>query len=131
MRGGLVSAALLLSGCADVLVQDVPEGAPFNPTYQPVETALLDGDLVQFTVSMRGARNEEDVTGFADCAAAGYTQIRGYEFARHLRTNLTRRGGVWRADAIYTISPQRPAGTFLIDARQTVADCKRDGIPTV
>ena len=131
MRSGIGFAALLLTGCAATVPEEPVEELPFNPIYQPVETALLDEDLVQFTVTMRGARTQQDVADFADCAAAGYTGIRGYEFARHLRTNLTRRGGVWRADAIYTISPQRPAGTFLIDARQTVADCKRDGIPTV
>ena len=130
MRGGLPVVALL-TGCAATLPVDPVEEGPFTPTYQPVETALLDGDLVQFTVAMRGARSQSDLTDFADCAAAGYTQIRGYEFARHLRTNLDRRGGVWRADAVYTISPQRPAGTIMIDAGETVADCKRDGIPTV
>ena len=130
MRGGLLFAALV-TGCATTLPEEPGADVPFAPTYQPGETALLDGDLVQFTVSMRGARTEKDVTDFADCAAAAYTQIRGYEFARHLRTNLDHRGGVWRADAVYTISPQRPAGTILIDAAKTVADCKRDGIPTV
>ncbi|MEM9552458.1 MAG: hypothetical protein AAGA05_14860, partial [Pseudomonadota bacterium] len=68
---------------------------------------------------------------FADCAAAQYALIRGYGFARHLRTNTKEEGGVWRADAVYTISPSLPQGLRTIDAEIVVADCAENGIPTV
>ncbi len=83
---------------------------PFTPAYQGIETRLLDGDLVSFLVQMRGARDRADVAAYAECAAAQYALIRGYGFARHLRTNIVEEGGVWRGDAVYTISPALPRG---------------------
>ena len=101
-----------LSGC------DVPEPAnqPFAPKYEGVDTALLDGDLVKFDVAMRGARGPADVEDYAECAAAQYALIRGYGFARHLRTNVYEEAGLWRGDAVYTISPALPRGVRTIDA---------------
>ena len=92
---------------------------------------MLDRDLIAVAVTMGGARSEADLRDFADCAIAGYALDNGYEFARHLSTNVTGRAGVWRADAVYTISPERPAGDFVIDASEWADKCKRDGIPTV
>ncbi|MBS8226528.1 hypothetical protein [Vannielia litorea] len=104
---------------------------PFEPTYQGIETRLLDGDLVGFIVEMQGARDEEDVEDYALCAAAQYTLIRGYGFVRHVRTRVAEEAGLWRADAVYTISPALPSGPTNIDAEVTVEDCKARGIPTV
>ncbi len=119
---------ILLAGCAapDPTVQPA-----FAPVYQGVETRLLDGDLVNFQVSMNGARNQADVEKYAECAAAQYTLIRGYGFARHVRTVVDERGGVWSADAVYTISDSLPRGSRTIDAEVTVAYCAASGIPTV
>ncbi|MGB8621918.1 MAG: hypothetical protein WCD16_03770 [Paracoccaceae bacterium] len=105
--------------------------AAFSPSYLGVETRLLDGDLVNFMVGMKGARGQEDLGHYADCAAAQYALIRGYGFARHIRTNVAQEGGVWRADAVYTISPGLPRGVQTIDAEKTVAHCADEGIPTV
>jgi hypothetical protein len=80
---------------------------------------------------MKGARNRDDVSDYARCAAAQYALIRGYGFARHLRTNIAETGGTWRADAIYTISASLPLGLRTIDAEVTVRDCGDQGIPTV
>ena len=91
----------------------------------------MDGDLVNFKVAMRGARNAEDVARYAECAAAQYTLIRGYGFARHVRTNVAQEAGIWSADAVYTISPALPRGLKTIDAEVTVADCAATGVPTV
>lgn len=103
----------------------------FAPGYQGIETRLLDGDLVNFRVTMTGARGNADVADYAECAAAQYTLIRGYGFARHVRTNVSEEGGVWRADAVYTISPALPRGLKTIDAEVTVSNCAETGIPTV
>lgn len=102
-----------------------------SPAYQGVETRLLDGDLVNFRVSMKGAASAEDVNKYAQCAAAQYTLIRGYGFLRHVRTNTAESGGLWSADAVYTISPSLPRGSKTIDAEVVVADCGASGIPTV
>lgn len=123
---GFGLAALAAAGaCAD------GSDSADEPRYLGVETRLLDGDLVNFRVGMRGAGGIADIETYARCAAAQYAAIRGYGFARHLRTNVTEEGGVWRADAVYTISPTLPQGLRTIDAEVTVAECERQEIPTV
>lgn len=103
----------------------------FNPIYKGIETILLDGDLVNFRVAMTGARDDADVAAYGACAAAQYALIRGFGFARHVRTNVAIKGGVWRGDAVYTISAALPRGVKTIDAEVTVRDCGAQGIPTV
>ena len=105
--------------------------AAFTPGYVGIETRLLNGDLVNFVVTMRGAQGVEDVSDYAACAAAQYALIRGYGFARHVRTNVAQQGSIWRGDAVYTISPALPRGATTIDAEVTVRDCGARGIPTV
>lgn len=105
--------------------------APFAPDYQGIETRLLDGDLVNFHVKMTGARDNSDVASYAQCAAAQYAVIRGYGFARHVRTNVAQEAGLWQGDAVYTISSALPQGLRTIDAEVAVNDCTDNGIPTV
>lgn len=131
-RMAVISPAALmvlggLSGC------DAPDPAdlPSAPSYEGVDTTLLDGDLVRFNVAMRGARGPEDVEDYAECAAAQYALIRGYGFARHLRTNVDEEAGLWRGDAVYTISPALPRGLRTIDAEVVTASCVENGIPMV
>ncbi|MGB0798856.1 MAG: hypothetical protein ACPGRD_06020 [Planktomarina sp.] len=107
-----------------------PVTTPFG-TYLGVQTRLLDGDLVNFDVKMRGQLTKQSLVDYAECVAAQYTLVRGFHFARHLRTNVTNEGGNWQADAIYTISSAIPRGLRTIEAEVTVADCKERGIPTV
>ncbi len=106
-------------------------GAPTDAVYRGVETRLMDSELVNFRVTMQGARGSGDVIAYSRCAAAQYALIRGYGFARHVRTNVAEQGGVWLADAVYTVSPALPRGFRTIDAEVTVADCTEQGIPTV
>ena len=107
------------------------EEAPFAPDYRGIETRLLDGDLVQFRVTMTGARDAADLEAYSECAAAQYALIRGYGFTRHLRTNVQEKGGVWAGDAVYTISPSLPRGLRTNDAEVVVQNCSENGIPTV
>lgn len=118
----------MLAACAQVPGQST--GA-FAPVYNGVQTSLLQGDLVQFHVAMSGARSGADVDDYAECAAAQYTLIRGYGFARHVRTKMKQEGGNQIADAVYTISPSLPRGLRTIDAEVVVANCEANGIPTV
>ncbi len=128
----LMGSALIagLAGC-ETQSGDVSRAVEFEPNYQGVDTRLLDGDLVNFHVSMTGARDRDDVHNYAECAAAQYTLIRGYGFARHVRTTTEIDGGVWRGDAVYTISPALPRGAKTIDAEVIVANCEENRIPTV
>ena len=128
-----VLALLGLAGCGTAASQPghAVLGAPETAVYRGVETRLLQDDLVRFVVQMEGARDAQDPIAYAQCAAAQYALIRGYGFARHVRTNVTEQGGLWRADAVYTVSPALPRGFRTIDAEVTVADCTEQGIPTV
>ncbi|KIC20965.1 hypothetical protein [Leisingera sp. ANG-Vp] len=118
----------LLAACA---MAPGSEGERPAPVYEGVETSLLEGDLVQFHVSMRGVFAQEDLDNYAECAAAQYALIRGYGFARHVRTTTKQAGGSRTADAVYLISPSLPRGLRTIDAEVAVADCAANGIPTV
>mgnify|MGYP006198846625 CR=1 FL=1 len=118
-----------LAACA----QTGGDGA--KPIYRGVETRLLDGDLVNFHASLTGTgeaqADEAAATEYSVCAAAQYAVIRGYGFARHVRTTVARIGEIWRGDAVYTISAALPRGLKTIDAEVTVRDCGAQGIPTV
>ena len=127
MRRGALSLPLVLAACAPA----VPTAEDLIPEYRGVETMLLDGDLVQFNVAMTKALSPQDVADYAECAAAQYTLIRGYGFARHVRTNVEEEGGIFLGDAVYTISPDLPRGLKTIDAEVVTAECVERGIPTV
>ena len=127
MKRGVLILPLALAACAEA----VPTAEDFIPDYKGVETVLLDGDLVQFNVAMTKALSNQDVADYAECAAAQYTLIRGYGFARHVRTNVSQEAGIFRGDAVYTISPSLPRGIKTIDAEVVAAECVERGIPTV
>ncbi|MEM6275779.1 MAG: hypothetical protein AAF714_02435 [Pseudomonadota bacterium] len=99
--------------------------------YLGIETRLLDAELVNFSLAVAGATSPEDMRAYGDCAAAQYALIRGYRFARHVRTNVEETGPIWRADAVYTISAGVPRGTQTLDAGLTVTICQQAGVPTV
>lgn len=125
---GIFLLAAGLSACSD---RSTDTASQFNPDYRGIETHLLDGDLVSFRVEMTGARHSEDVTRYAECAAAQYTLIRGFGFARHVRTSVVEEAGIWRADAVYTISPSLPDGIKKLDAEVVADDCAENEIPMV
>lgn len=126
-----IAPALLLAACG-ATDESVTRAAPaFDPVYLGIETALLDGDLVQFHVAMTGARDEDDVSAYGECAAAQYALIRGYGFARHVRTTTDDLGSSWTGDAVFVISDALPDGLRTIDAEVTVAACNENGIPTI
>ena len=127
IRAGLLLAMAGLSACADQTIAQEDAAS----AYLGIETILLDGDLVNFRVAMTGARGTDDVDAYARCAAAQYSLIRGFGFARHVRTNVAQSGGTWRGDAVYTVSAALPRGVRTIDAEVTVRDCGAQGIPTV
>ena len=128
--------ALGLSACVPVCAEGVTcNNTSAEVAYLGVETQLLEGDLVRFQVAIAADQDDpaapKGVAAYADCAAAQYALIRGFGFARHLRTNVTFEQGTWRGDAAYTISSAIPGGLKTIDAEVIVSDCHENGIPTV
>lgn len=120
-----------LIGLTALAACDAPPVAEGAVRYNGVETRLLEGDLVNFRVTVANAADEDAVADYAKCAAAQYALIRGYGFARNVRTIVNEEGGIWTGDAVYTISPALPRGLRTIDAEVTVADCAARDIPTV
>lgn len=122
-----LALSLLLIACQPVPGDIV---APHG-TYLGSETRLLDGDLVNFQVKMSGAPGQATMAAYAECVASQYALVRGFGFARHLRTTIAEQAGIWTADTVYTISADLPDGFKTKDAEVVVADCKEQGIPTV
>lgn len=122
-------AQILGLGALCALIACAPQATVAQ--YLGIQTTLLEGDLVQFNVAMSGGSGAEDVSAYAACAAAQYALIRGFGFARQVRTQVTYQGGIWRGDAVYTISAALSRGTKTIDGEVTVRDCGARGIPTV
>lgn len=123
---GLIGGAVLLAALSAC---DAPP--PLGTVYLGTETRKLDDSLVNIVARVSGAETSEVVDAYAKCAAAGYALIRDHGFARHVRTNLQERGGIWSADAVYTISKTLPDGLATIDAEVVVEDCAAKGIPTI
>jgi hypothetical protein len=96
-----------------------------------VETHLLDDDLVKSRVRTRGGAPCADIDACACYAAAQSALILGFGGARHVRTNVQERGGVWAADAVYTMSSALPRGGQTLDAAGVATACADQGIPTV
>lgn len=116
LTGGLLTA---LSACASA------------PIYGGAEPVGMGDDLYGFLVTMKGAREAAEVEAYVTCVVAGYALEKNAGFARRVRTNVKEEGGVWIADAVYSISPTLPRGIKTIDAEVAVADCAERGIPTV
>ena len=126
--------AVVLGGCGGApALREAPTvtSSDFAPAYLGIETHLLDEDLVNFQVEMTGARDREEVSRYAECAAAQYTLIRGFGFARHVRTNVAEQSGRWFGDAVYVISPSLPDGVNQLDAEVVAQDCAENSIPMV
>lgn len=106
------------------------EAAP-EVSYQGIETRMLDKTLVEFRLALKGAADDGAVRDYAACAAARYALIHDHAYVRPIRMTTARSFGTWRADAVYMISRERPAGGAPAAARTKVDDCAAKGIPTV
>ena len=127
----IAATSLAFTGLVACTPEVDPSQEYFQPEYLGVETRKLDDDIVSFLVRMKGARTNADVADYGKCAAAQYALIRGFGFARHVRTSVQEVAGIWAADAVYTVSAALPQGLQTIDAEVVVADCQEKGIPTV
>ncbi|MEM9522376.1 MAG: hypothetical protein AAF982_00015 [Pseudomonadota bacterium] len=130
LRSAYLLLTLALSACAAPSAEKATRAAA-DRAHLGIDTRLLDDDLVSFQVRMRGTARVDDLDVYARCAAAQYALIRGYDFTRHIRTNTRKEGGVWQADAVYTISQEFPPGLRSINAEDMVDACKANGVPTV
>ena len=102
-----------------------------KPRYLGVRTVLLQSDMVNVFVTMSGAKMNSDVEAYGRCAAAQYALIRGWGFARHIRTTVETKNNTWHGDGVYLISASLPPGLMTIDAEVAVRDCAEQGIPTI
>lgn len=129
LGGVIAGASAALSACAATGHAPKPD-ATRVPIYLGAEPVGLGDDLYGFAIRMRSPRAAADIDAYVTCMVAGYALQKDAGFARKVRTNVKEEGGVWIADAVYSISPELPKGQQTIDAEVTVADCKEQGIPT-
>lgn len=127
MRAAVLIAALCLAGCTE----RAPLASDYVPDYLGTEITQLAGDLVQVEARMTKARTASNVFDYADCAVASFMQEDAVPYARYVRSNFDREGGVWAADVVYITSADRPRGIRVIDAAAVVAHCRQKRIPTV
>ena len=133
---GLFTAFAALTACVNEADYDGPAKAAAaakaeKMEYLGIQTVLLQDDMVSFRVAMKGAQMNSDVEAYGRCAAAQYALIRGFGFARHIRTQVAKKDNTWRGDAVYLISAALPPGLKTIDAEVMVRDCGEQGIPTI
>ena len=131
----LAVSGVLTGGLSALAACAATDGAPrIDPTRVPVylgaEPVGIGDDLYGFDIRMKNPRGPEDIDAYVTCIVAGFALQKDAGFARKLRTNVKEEGGVWIADAVYSISPALPNGLRTIDAEVTVADCAEQGIPT-
>jgi hypothetical protein len=126
----LMAATLLVAACQQLDMSGTSKQLE-KIQYFGVQTKLLANDLVQFHVTLTGTERSDPVRDYAECAAAQYTLIRGFGFARHIRTNVGETAGRWSADAVYTVSDAIPQGLRTLDAEVVADNCARNGIPMV
>ncbi|MCV3272465.1 hypothetical protein [Roseobacter sinensis] len=127
MRGAVLTSAVLLAACTE----RAPLASDFVPDYLGAEITQLAGDLVQVEARMTKARTAATVFEYADCAVASFMQEDAVPYARYVRSNFDREGGVWAADVVYITSVERPRGIRVIDAAAVAAHCRQKRIPTV
>lgn len=129
-----LSCAVLMTGLSAGLSACAGTQGPAaaaGPVYIGSNAAAMGGDLYGFVVTMEGGREPADMDAYVECVVAGYALEKKQGFARKLRTYVREEGGVWIADAVYSISPTLPRGLRTIDAEVAAADCAERGIPTV
>lgn len=132
MRVVLTGSLAGLAACAGQPDKAAPKLPPLPAPsdYQGAEVEVLGDDLVAVRVALKGPHGETGLDEYARCIAAGHAVQTGAGFLRHIRTKTDERGGIWHADAVYSISSALPKGFVTIDAETTVADCADQGIPT-
>ncbi len=142
LLAGLGTATALLGACTPAGEVREDRG---QPVYEGVTALLLDPGLVRLTVKVRDGNGPPDVEAYARCAVAQYALDEDLAFARQVRTIVTKGDGTkgegqqtgqkagqdWVGDAVFLVAATRPEGLQVIDAKATVEDCARLGIPTV
>lgn len=136
MQAARLTACALMSGSLAGLSGCVgADGHEPSPTARPTDflgaaPERLGGDLVQIRASMKGAGGAVLIDDYARCVAAAFALAEGAGFVRQVRTLSGKEGGIWRADAVYSVTAALPEGLETIDAEVTVEDCATRGIPT-
>jgi hypothetical protein len=104
------------------------------PTYLGSEVRLMGGDLVQIKAAIKPSATDKGgdaaVQAYARCQMAGFAIAHKAGYLRRIRTLRDKEGGVWRADAVYSVTSDKPAGQNTIDAAEAVRDCEKTAIPT-
>ena len=129
----MMARAVAISGLAALGLGGCSQGEPVTAVPDGLHVAQvlrIDESLVNFLVETGDEELADLLDEYAECVAAGYTLKQGFGFARHIRTNRSNTGGIWRADAVYSITPALPRGSRTMDAEVIAQNCAELGIPT-
>ena len=133
MAARRITCTVLLTGSLAGLVGCVgaapTDGDRAKGAFLAADVLPWKGDLIRVRVTTKLAAGAEGADEFARCVAAGYAVKNKAGFVRHVRTLTDKEGGIWRADAVYSVTAALPDGVQTIDAEVTVADCAERGIP--
>ena len=135
MHPAALTARVLLTGSLAGLAacsggQAGSEKPQAKPVYLGANAEALKDDLVQVTLKMKGVSGPEQIDDYAACVASAYAVKNKAGFVRHVRTISDKEGGIWRGDAVYSVTAALPQGVQTIDAEVTVEDCADRAIPT-
>ncbi len=135
MQMARITAGMVLTGtmaglAACAAAPDAEAGEAVKAQYLSSEVMLMGGDLVQAKVAAKGRDAGAVLDDYARCVVAGFALKNNAGFVRNVRTLTGKEGGIWRADAVYSVTSALPEGVQTIDAEVTVADCAERGIPT-
>lgn len=117
-----------LAACAGSAPSDAPQVPKAD--YLSAEAVGWKDDLVRVRVALKGPDAADAVADFARCVAAGYAVKNNAGFVRQVRTLTDKEGGIWRGDAVYSVTAALPQGVQTIDAEVTVDECAERAIPT-
>ena len=121
--GARIVTALAIIGAAGCTQTGSPEPVAFSAP----AASYLSADLIAVSLEVSGAPTREALRAVTDCAAAEAARLRGDNFLRHVRTSREDEGGISRADAVYSVSKELPAGAFVLDAAIVAANCRAEG----
>ena len=102
-----------------------------SPDDRGIETMQFADDLMNSRVELTNALSLTDDEDYARHAAEDYALIRGWGFARHIRSGVEQDKNIWTADAYYTISGGLPREIKTIKAGAVALAFAEHGIPTV
>lgn len=86
-------------------------------------------DLVMVQVRVQQGVDDSASFAYATCTLAAWSKTTKTPFARHVRTVKSDDKGVQVVESVFTMSKTAPLGLAVMEQKQTLRDCRAQGIP--